>query len=154
MTLRFPLTATLLVTLAAPALAQDISDMLNPRDMIAEMGLGEIVQRPGTAVIRSAPYAPVAEIAALPRDGAVLRSPRPVLRPSVRATHAPAPPPAFDTSGLLATMEDAAAQSPAGGNTLVIAGGDALTVSGANTSVIRAEAPAPRLTLWQRIFGR
>lgn len=158
MTHKLPLTAALVATLATPAFAQDISDMLSPRDVIAEMGLGEILQRPGAPVTRSAPArAAIAEMAALPRGGAVLRSPRPVLRPalqSVATAVAPTPALPTDTAGLIAAMELAAAQAPDGGNTLVISGGDTVTVSGANTSVIRADAPAPRLTLWQRIFGQ
>jgi hypothetical protein len=154
---KLPLAAALIAALATPAFAQDISDMLNPRAVIADMGLGAILQRPEVTPV--APAAAVTEIATLPRANAVLRSPRPVLRPAARPAHTaaapmPAPSQSADIAGLIAAMDVAAAQTPAGANTLVISGGNTRVVASGDTAVIRADAPAPRLTLWQRIFGQ
>ena len=156
-----PLVAALAATLATPVLAQDVSGMLNPRAMIAEMGLGDIMH--GSASHRLAAPRVIAlpqnaEIAALDLDTTVLSSPRPLLRPSTLAApslarlEAPSVI-AADAADLLDTMQAASDATPAGANTVVIAGADTAIVSGTNTAVIQSSGPAPRLTLWQRIFG-
>ena len=155
MTYKLPLIAALAATLATPVLAQDINDMLNPRAMIAEMGLGQILN--GAPAPRTIAAAPAAEIAALRLDTTVLSSPRPMLRPStlnaeeIARIPAAAAPAASDVRGMLDAMTEAAADAPAGSNTLVVAGTNTAVVSGTNTAVIHA-APA-RLTLWRRSFG-
>ncbi|MEX3015927.1 hypothetical protein [Gymnodinialimonas hymeniacidonis] len=165
MTYKLPLIAALAATLATPVLAQDINDMLNPRAMIAELGLSQIMQgNHGNQIAapRVVEVAP-AEIAALQLDTTVLRSPRPLLRPSTldiadavrvpSADAAVAAPVASDVRAMIGAMEVAAADAPAGANTLVVSGGDAVAVNGTNTAVIQSDGPAPRLSLWQRIFG-
>ncbi len=162
-----PLVLALAASLATPAFAQDINDMMNPRAMIAELGLGDLLN--GAAanrivaprVIQIAP----AELAALQLDTTVLSSPRPVLRPRTLAipelARVPeAAPAATDMGALLEAMDIAAVEAPAGANTLVASGVNTAVVNGTNTAVIHsdgaelANAAAPRLSLWQRIFGQ
>lgn len=160
MTFKLPLAIALAATVASPVLAQDISDMLNPRAMIAEMGLGDILQRGASAPRVIA--APQAEIASLRLDTTVLSSPRPLLRPSTLTTAdrivlpdaVATVEPTSDVHGMLDAMDLAAAAAPAGANTLVISGADTAVVSGTNTAVIQNGATAPRPSLWHRIFGR
>ncbi|MBF9044810.1 hypothetical protein HKCCE4037_15815, partial [Rhodobacterales bacterium HKCCE4037] len=65
----------------------------------------------------------------------------------------PEVPVASDVRAMIADMDLAAANAPAGTNTLVVSGGDTVAVSGTNTAVFSSDGPAPRRTLWQRIFG-
>lgn len=161
MTFKLPLAIALAATFASPVLAQDVSELLNPRAMIADMGLGDILQRGATAPRVIA--APQAEIASLRLDTTVLSSPRPLLRPSTLTTTADrivlpdavaTSQPTADVHGMLEAMDLAAVDAPAGANTLVISGVDTTVVSGTNTAVIQNGATASRPSLWQRIFGR
>jgi hypothetical protein len=152
--LKFPLVIAAVATLATPILAQDVSDMLNPRAMIAEMGLGDILQRtPGAASGIAAPRGDIASLRALPTlDTTVLSSPRPLLRPAAPdlATIAR---PSTDLHQMLDAMDLAEAAAPAGANTLVISGADTAVVAGTNTAIIQNGGTAPRVSLWQRLFG-
>ncbi len=165
MTYKLPLIAALAATLATPTLAQNITDILDPHALIAEIERGAMGQATFGNRIAAPRVVEVdpAEIAALQLDTTVLRSPRPLLRPSTldvadvvrvpEAAAVAAAPAASDVRSMIDAMQVAAADAPAGANTLVVSGGTAVAVNGTNTAVIHSSGPAPRLTLWQRIFG-
>lgn len=161
------LAATLMAPLAAPASAQDVSRFMDPGALAAHLGLGNRVainqalattlRAPATNMVISggradviaslAPevrsLAPRTSIAPIPRGtrSTIAR----VLAPSVEvAPVVHTAPVTHAAPALAAMMADAAEAAPAGANTVVI--------NGINTAVIQS-TPAPRLSLWQRLFG-
>ncbi|WP_341860980.1 hypothetical protein [Gymnodinialimonas sp. 57CJ19] len=169
----FPLLAVMAATLAAPVAAQDINSILNPGNFAARLNMGNapaMANMPrdmsalfdgramGAAVNPAlanqiaalAPetrsLAPRTSMAPVPRRS-IARIVTPDAAPEVAALRvAPVAEPEADT-GLVAMMADAANAAPAGSNTFV--------VNGTNTAVIQSSpsAEAPRLSLWQRLFG-
>lgn len=168
------LAATLAGPLTAPVAAQDISSILNPGNFAARLhtggnpafanlpsdmsGLfhgspnaalrmnpalaGQIAALAPATVIEPSHLAPRTSMAPIPRGSiASIVMPSVATAPSVVTTP--------ERGGdLIAMMADAAVAAPAGANTLVI--------NGSNTAVIHSSptvAEAPRLSLWQRLFG-
>lgn len=146
--------ALLAATATMPLQAQDMSAYLNPSAMAAQLGLSGPSAAFGPDAI-----ARMDAMTASPGRGFeaaryIPTSPRPVMRPALRA-------------GLGAIAAPAVvAQMPgilsAHGDTLVVSGANRAVISGAETAIVRsngvaaamvAEVEAPRRTLWQRIFG-
>lgn len=173
----FPLLAVLAATLAAPVAAQDINSILNPGNFAARLNMGNapaMANMPrdmsalfdGRAVGAAVNPALANQIAALAPVTSSL-APRTSIAPVPRRSIARivAPEVAVETAveaevsalrvapetgtGLVAMMADAADAAPAGSNTFV--------VNGTNTAVVQSSpspsAEAPRLSLWQRLFG-
>lgn len=169
----FSLLAVMAATFAAPVAAQDINSILNPGNFAARLNMGNApamanmprdmsalfdgrtvgaAMNPALAnqIAALAPetrsLAPRTSIAPVPRRF-IARIVTPDAAPDVAALRvAPVAEPEAGT-GLVAMMADAADAAPAGSNTFV--------VNGTNTAVIQSgpSAEAPRLTLWQRLFG-
>ncbi|MBY4891437.1 hypothetical protein KUL25_01515 [Rhodobacteraceae bacterium N5(2021)] len=169
-----PLLAVLAATLAAPVAAQDISSILNPGNFAARLNTGAnpamanlpsdmsgLFQGPNAAARLNpalagqvAALAPVVrpEVRSLAPLTSIAPVPRGMIARIVVPTAEAAPTIAHGTpergTDLVAAMADAAEAAPAGATTLVI--------NGSNTAVIQSgpgTAEAPRLSLWQRLFG-
>lgn len=167
-----PLLAALAATLATPLAAQDISSILNPGNFAARLNTGnsaafanlpsdmsglfqganpavrlnpamanQIAMVAPSAVRETSRLAPLTSMAPIPRGGiARILAPTAEVAPTIAA--------AAQAADLVTAMAEAAEAAPAGSNTFV--------VNGTNTAVIASSptvAEAPRLSLWQRLFG-
>lgn len=170
-----PLLAVLAATLAAPVAAQDISSILNPGNFAARLNTGNsaafanlptdmsgLFQGPNAATrlnpalagqmaalappaqVQISRLAPLTSMAPVPRGGiARILAPTAEAAPTVVTPVAPT-----QGTDLVAAMADAAEAAPAGANTFVVNGSNTAVISSSPTAV-----EAPRLSLWQRLFG-